>query len=851
MKRIICVIMVAIMSLATLASCAPSVPIIEPSPENALVQGTAANDVKKDGYDLMAESGSLSLYLNKDTTHFKVVNKNDNSTYSTKTVNTNTDVENSLFDISYIDTKSIVHSMSSYKDSVEKGQYKVEKVENGFKVAFSLGEIQKKYFCPIAIKETKFKELLAKITDYKDKTLFQYSYYSKKVDFKAATTDEARNEITTNYPVAKSDVLYALQGNSLSVNQQEEIDRILSSIGYTEKDFEEDSKNSTLSLASKEAAFNLNLYVTLENGSLKVRMPLNEIKEFNGANLTDIRMLRTFGSPETSQKGYFVIPDGTGSKMNFYNGKGDNQNLQVSIYGKDDSIFVFEKPYQTQQAYLPIFITKYEDGGAILGEVTDSQACADIIANPGTANTYASQYVSFRYKELVKSYLSKADSAADFFYVTQKAVYDKDIALEYKFFDKGKAEMSDVTDYYKNKIFPEAKKTTDVAPIYLDFIGVAKEKTTIMGAATYKQAVFSTLKDVKAKGQELVDAGVTNLVFKLTGFLNDGIDASLFSKATLNKLVGTKEELADLINWGKQNNIPIYIDADVQYNSDYGLFDGFSTTDDAAYGIDRIVVNKPEFALSTGMNSSDSQMDTKIRYALKPESVTKATENVSSLLKELSVNNYSFTLVGEQLNSNYKTGKEITRQSAANMLKEDMEKVSKENSLLTSGANSYALPYMSDVLNLPSESLKYEIADGAFPIVQMVMDNKVHYADVAVNLNGDTKRDTLTALRTGAGFHYTVTTNPDLDFAKTVHKEIYSNKFDFWKENIIEKSKLLKETAATTKSGLKNQETLITNVYKNTYKDGSYMITNYTEKDYVYEGKTVKSLGYILGKVGS
>ena len=149
--------------------------------------------------------------------------------------------------------------------------------------------------------------------------------------------------------------MYLLKQEVLSLSVQREIHRILVDTGYTEADYEKDMENAKELEQTSYPVFNMALYVTLDGERVDVRVPMGEIREFNGGTLLNLTVLKTFASPEMGETGRFLLPDGTGSLMNFYNGKESQQEFSVPVYGRDLSVRQDEKIYKENVAYLPLF----------------------------------------------------------------------------------------------------------------------------------------------------------------------------------------------------------------------------------------------------------------------------------------------------------------------------------------------------------------------------------------------------------------------------------------------------------------------------------------------------------------
>lgn len=115
---------------------------------DVLLPNSAENDINGKTYEPIAENGSLQLLVNRDTASFQVKNKKDGRIYQAVPENASSSSDKSLLEFTYMDSKGTNASMNSFDDSVKKGQFQIEPVENGMKITFTFGNVQEKLFVP-------------------------------------------------------------------------------------------------------------------------------------------------------------------------------------------------------------------------------------------------------------------------------------------------------------------------------------------------------------------------------------------------------------------------------------------------------------------------------------------------------------------------------------------------------------------------------------------------------------------------------------------------------------------------------------------------------------------------------
>ena len=74
---------------------------------------------------------------------------------------------------------------------------------------------------------------------------------------------------------------------------------------------------------------------TLQEDHLQVSVLIDQIEETAENRLIDISLLPYFGAANTTEQGYFFVPDGSGSLIHFNNGKYNGSAYQQKVYRED------------------------------------------------------------------------------------------------------------------------------------------------------------------------------------------------------------------------------------------------------------------------------------------------------------------------------------------------------------------------------------------------------------------------------------------------------------------------------------------------------------------------------------
>lgn len=790
-------------------------------------------------YTKIAENQQYALHFNESTTHFSVVRKSDGKVYSSlpKEELTGSVGSKSLFELTYLSKTGTVSSLSSYEDSVKKGQFKTELIENGVKVTYTLGNVSEKLFCPTAFTVERFEEIVGKIESSFDKSKFKSMYYKVSADSIKDSSEKA--DLLSKYPPLKEKELYILKNDNLSLSVKRTLNGILVKTGYTDADYEKDMKDFAHIKETLYPVFNVSLYITLGKDGLQVKIPSKEIAEFYGGQLLSIDLLKYFAAPAPGTEGYFLLPDATGSRMNFFNGKHHKSMYSVSVYGNDKSIPYDEQIYHQDHAYLPIFVNVAKDG-AVFNHITGGASIARVNALPGDEQTHASAYTSFQYRQISQTYLDSASKEqGDFFYVTQDKLFEGDLELTMTFFDGTHATLKDFADYYRTKLFGEDKKP-EAPPLMLEFIGVDSVNTSVMGISTQREQVFTTLPQVQKILQELKAAGVEKMQIKLTGFFKKGYVQPFAATLKLHPKVGTQEDLKNLKEWAKNNNTELYFDADIQYAYCTSPF-AFNPRKDTVSLINKEQGRDYSYNLVTFQKDKNEPF----RYILRPAAIEKAADHVAGLMSDLGTG-FSLRYVGSDLNSDFRKSAPVEREEALRRLEASVSKLAGKNSLITNGANAWALPYVKAVSDVSMRAMQFDICDETVPFLQMVLQGHVYYSDEHRNISGDTMPSFLDTVRTGGALSYVLTAEDNMVFTKTAHKELTSTQYSVWKDRILKTYKAASAAVQHTATGIKNSYLADSQLYCTEYNDGSCMVANYSGEQKTYKNTVVEPYAYII-----
>ena len=207
--------------------------------------------------------------------------------------------------------------------------------------------------------------------------------------------------------------------------------------------------------------------------------------------------------------------------------------------------------------------------------------------------------------------------------------------------------------------------------------------------------------------------------------------------------------------------------------------------------------------------------------------------------------------LGELVYSDYRVNRVIFRETAKNIITGQLGKIKEKfpNTLLT-GGNAYALPYAEQVVNVPTSTSKFNIADEEVPFYQMVLHGFVDYAGSPINLDDeqDMKRQMLRSLELGAAPHFLWSYEPSSKLKYTRFDTMYSTDYAAWYDDAVA---MYKEVNAVL-SGLRTKAIerrvrYADGVVEVRYEDGTSVLVNYTDQPVAINGTRIDAQDYAVG----
>lgn len=836
--RILCLVVCLALYLPMMTGCTPEGEKQQTQKPQLIPEGTQENDVTKTEYQVMAQTEALTLEVNPDTTAFRVMVRETGYVFDSTAGENAGDADKASFTIAYMDTSGVVHYMNTYADSVKKGQYTLEKTDNGIKIAYSLGEIEATYFAPVILPEARYLAYYNAMSSTEQR--FMKQLYSL-VDLNSYTGED-RREMEEKYPQAKDGRIYVLTSN-MQKSIKQRLHDALKNAGYTEDDRIADAEYGGELEQAASPQFHLVVYYELDGDQLLVRIPTAEIYYNPDFPMETLRVLPNFGRPEES--GYYLLPDGSGSVMEFRNGKNNLQEYDVNIYGADRSISYSETTFKNKVAVFPIFGCAVDSGNGFLAVMEEGDALASVTAAPGDASVPPYAYASFTVLQRAQiSTFSTNENTNSYFITHQASVYGGDYRMRYYFLTGEEASYSGMAGRYRQVLMKDRQPLeAETMPLYVHLLGEVDIEKNVLGVTIKDQLLLTSFQEAKTIVGELKAQGVGAMQVILTGYLNGGYRQGYLKKASLSKAAGGGDSLRELAEYLTQEGVAYAVDADIQYAYVKGLFGGVSSRETV-----RLLSRQPGTLYPANPAYFYADTAKTPAYILNGAGIEKSTTGLISLLADEGITGVSLRSVGRDINGDYHEKRETDRQDSLRYLLEQTAVIRErtDNLVLSTGIAPFT-KFADSLLDLPLSSCNYDITDYSVPFTAMVLSGYVRYTGGSSNLDFSDQSDRLRLLETGAAPACTLCAENGDQLRSSDFTEFYAIEYAYVGERIKEDYRYVAEAVGDCwGQPILGHTRLADNVYETVYANGVHILVNYNTYDVTLsDGRSVGACDYL------
>ena len=796
--------------------------------------------------ELIVENEYLRLHFDCATTEINLTDKRSGKVWYSNHPDTQKDAIaiGSMMErlqaqviLNYGQVNSMVTELNNHSLSVLNENYDWELIENGIRVRYTIGRVQKEYIIPLAMYEDRFNEFFDLMGREDQRTV--RNYY-RAIDIDKLRAVDNRDELIEKYPDIVNQRVFELR-EGLQAHIQYRLEDLFAEVGYTMEDFYYDRESIGIEADEDTPMFNVTVEYRLDGPDFVVTVPLEELKYRRDYPILSLSVLPFFGSGGLDDEGFMLVPDGSGAIINFNNGK-QNQAFYInSIYGYDYAL-KREALVTDNQAYFPVFGVSHNNNSFIC-VLEDGNEGASITADVSGRNyTFNAVCAFYTIRNWDDVDISKAKVFAKAFERTELTGARQQ---RYIFTERdGYVGMAETYRNYLLERYPRlARMEEKELPFALGIVGAIDRREPVFGVSVTKAHPLTTYNQAADMMEQFKQNNITNLRVNMYGWFNGGVIHDAPTKFKLIRQMGGKKGFANLLDTAKRTDTDIFFETDFTFIFNTTTFNGFMINRDASKRLSRDKVILYPFCVCFGERSRGSY-GRRYSYHLANQGYTvKAIDSFYENFNETGANGITFSDFGRSLNSNFDVKRSFSRSDAAAMQQEQMVKLREKGAnMMIRGGNVFAAVHADFILDFPMESLGFNIIDESVPFYPMVFKGLIPYTGEPLNLTRDYTHAILKTVENGAGLQFLLMHATGENIQDTNYTRFFGSDFARWRQRAFDLyHRVNSELGHTVNMYMIDHQRLDLLVTKTVYEDGTKVLVNYGQEPFEYEGVVVES----------
>ena len=794
-----------------------------------------------EGMSLVCEEFGLALYISEETTEIALLDQKSGEVWYSNPEGRQEDpianpseksLLSSQFSISYYDAKLNLMSKENYAESVSRKQFKLELVKDGVRIFYTLGDFSKNIdFLPKFISSERLEELvLSKLSKS------EASYISTRY-FKSEQHPGYRERALT------------VENSTLVTNK---MIGLFESAGYTYENRDEDDEAVGIKTPDTRAYFVIPLEYRLTAEGLSASLPVSKIEKPEAFEITSVQFMNFFGAGGKQDAGYIFVPNGSGSLINFNNGKTTAPEYIQPVYGFDPLGATRTGNEISEPVRMPVYGIK-KNNAAFLAVIRDGNAFASVSANIGEKNnSFNTVGPIFNIKTSEKLSMMGVTGDRSELPVVETAGYDGRLTILYRFLSGDKADYSGMAEAYREMLVKEhdLKPLENEEPaFFLDIVGTVEQKKHILGVPYESTTALTTIAQAKEIVERLKTQGIKNIKLRYIGWFNGGVNHYSVNSFDISKMNGSLKELTELDELLRADGGQLYLDTALWRVYKNSTSHGYSSRKESSRYISGAEVLMSSYDPATLKMSSKAEDGA--YYILSPAYLGSFLDKFLSQYSKTGLTGLSLRDLGDILPSDKDKSAPINREQSRIIAEHELERLTGQvQSTMVSGGNIYAAVYADAVVDVPLYSNQYLIIDEDIPFYQMALHGYVDYASEAQNgySSGNTQDSLLKLAEYGFGLRY-LWINGDNSMLKGTKLPYSDVNYEGSMPRSIEQYKQLSE-AQNGLGGVAVQkhEILGPGLRKVTYQNGKTIYVNYNSQSKNADGHEIAAKSFYVSE---
>ncbi|GBU26673.1 hypothetical protein R84B8_00183 [Treponema sp. R8-4-B8] len=745
----------------------------------------------------------------------------------------------SQFSLEYADAAGVGMTLYSSLNSVALGVYDYSLSDNTLEVRYSIGDIARSYIIPPAAPEQRMLPFLEQM-ELEDRRKVEASYRLYDINNLRSSDDKAK--LLSNYPDLSRTKMYVIRDNTQEY-MKETMEELFAQAGYTFDDYSEDASLYSVPEGADKPAFNITLRYTLDGKSLVLNVPFDRIAYRSAYPITQLSLLPYMGAGGVDDKGYLLVPDGSGALIYFNNEKQNQLAYNNDVYGWDEAA-PRDAIINDNKALFPVFGIQ-KNGNAMLCVIEDGASYAGVRADiSGRNSSWNNVYPQFNIVHGAKMDISGRSDRSVYLY-ERNLPAGESITLRYTpCAQDGYVGMAkEYRSWLMSKYPSLGRSKENGVPIAIEIVGAVNKTQHRFGIPIDLPLKLTSYKETEGMINDFAKWGWKNVRIKLTGWFNRSVDHSIPGKIKLIGELGSKKDFKKMTSAAEKNDYEIFPEADFLFIRNVKPFDGFDLYRDAARYINRKRIEKYPFSF---VWFGERIRWGKLSYLARPAYMMSLIDKFSRKSAKFNLRNIAFRNMGAKLSGDYHEKRLVSREASMKMRQEKLNELSgKGTGVMLNTGYAYAAPWASFITDMAIDDQGFGITDVSVPFYQIVLHGLVPYSGPAINLAEDYTKNLLKTIESGAGLYFSFMTEETTVLQETKFRQFYANEYDKWAPDanaLYQKFSI--DFAGLYDQAITNHVIISTGLTLTEYEDGRRVIVNSTDNDVNYDGVVISAYSY-------
>lgn len=827
---------------------------VEPTSSREPLEGSVID--RAAGKVTVASAGGRTLSVNTETLEVQVKDDASGYTFSSAAKKSSNGSDLALLSLAYLGEDNNLYEWNSYDNSTVLASYELYQIENGIRIDMNLNEGE----------SNRFYEYLPKKMSIETYEEFFVGGLNRLIE--EGTLDESAgnrylNALGIVYKKSVMEECYAVTytGNP-PVSASNQLIEVTKLLGYTQDMLLEAADEFGFAVTITEPAlFDLTVELTLDDrGDLVVHVPSGSIVSGNDYYTPqNLSLLPNFGTvtAEEYEKGYVLVPDGSGALMAFNSYIDSVADYKRPLYDNDFFSDYYYMPEYGEELFMPVYGMLYgpeektEKGFlAIVEEGARSGVMNVKLASSGADSAkYNKAYVSFDLTQYKRVKINGEYSTSSGTYLVNTGMQELDLTMRYKFHGKG-VTYFDLAKEYQNylaydSLGIEPTYGDGAASLYLEVVGGVNISDRFVGIPYSRAYSMTSYEELLTMMQEL--DGV-RYQMQYDGAFNGGWNGELNRGASLASQNGSRKELREALSYAKEQGIPLYMQVALTQIWEKG--NGFRTSSHALrdYADDPVKLSRYHSVLGILNTSLNDGVEHDDYYLLSPRYLSAVTDAFLKGADEYDC--LAVTDLAGMYYADYRYRGYVSGESGDKILKESLNKLwNGERKLALKNPHIDNLRFGSIAVDVSRESSDYATFASTIPFKQLVMNGLIAYSTEDVNLS--TRNASYFVLQSAelGAYPKFILTYENVDVLKNSDfSYLFSAQFDLLKEKVravYEECASLREQIGTGE--ITGHRRVGENVFETTYASGVSVLVNYNLYDVeLSDGTVLEAESYLL-----